>query len=675
MLPKHVRYQTALHPGTVSPEVFPQATVGIIIQVQSFVNRFFEKNFKKIFTVRFLLLYKHFRAVFILQFSKNPLYFPVKVSHQGSNDQQKISDARSSYLPDWSKMILYHRTALNGETYHNHDKGDSHQVPIKAGMPHRTVRPPKVSALHCRDPSCPYDVKDISSKIVPEENLHRLSPPVFYRSGEEIMIKTILPSEMKELESSFMDEFHIPSILLMEHAAQHVVSAISRHVHRQSPVLFLCGPGANGGDGYCAARLWQSGGGSSRICELSAHVAGDSLVNRTLAIQAGCSLLPFSPSVFDGVSLIVDSLFGTGLSRPLQGESLSFLTAAKATGLPVIAVDIPSGLDGATGRSLGPVLNCCETVTFHRPKPGLYLLDGPRCAGKVTIAPILIPKLYGNFSGMSLFEASDLDDLIPPRSADAHKGTYGHTIIFAGSEGMAGAAVMCGLAAIRAGSGLTTFLCTPSLLPYLQLLCPQATCKVLPDDRVKSVSYARDLLQHADRAVVGCGLSQSEDNLPILGAFREASCPVVWDADALILLSLHPSLLPLPSNAVITPHPGEAARLLGVSVQKVTQDPLSALYALKEKTNAHVLLKGPRTLMLGESAAMNPIGTPALAKGGSGDILAGILAALIGRTDHLLHAMQCAAYIHVRAAQAAASVSGEDCVTAQDVIQHIQLHF
>ena len=500
------------------------------------------------------------------------------------------------------------------------------------------------------------------------------------------MFSTILPSEMKQLETRYMEEFGIPSILLMEHAAQGVLDALKRHAAENSTAVFLCGPGANGGDGYAAARMWQNCGGTSIVCELSSSASGDALVNRTLALQAGCSFVNISDAVhssFFHASVIVDALFGTGLSRAIEGEAALLIHEASAYAaenhIPVIAVDIPSGLHGGTGKVLGCVLPARETVTFHRPKTGLYLSEGPNYTGRITVWPIDIPSSFGDVPGFLCMEKADLPLFIPPRPVTSHKGTFGRTVILAGSPGMAGAAAMCASAAVRAGSGLTTILCTESLLPVLQVLCPAAMCRVLPDFGQAGLDTAASLLSEASRAVIGCGISRNPQLVPFLELFRKASCPVIWDADALVLLADHPSLLPLPEKDIITPHPGEAARLLGVPVRDILEDPVPALRRLRDRAGCHVLLKGARTLMAADGiSALNPLGTPALAKGGSGDILAGLLAALVGRTDKsdahpTLTAMQCACLIHALAAQAAAEETGEDCVTPEDVIRRIRL--
>ena len=498
---------------------------------------------------------------------------------------------------------------------------------------------------------------------------------------------TILPNAMKALEGIYMKNEGIPSILLMEQAAHGILDAIRHFASPGDEVVFLCGPGANGGDGYAAAKLWSLTGGISLILETSHDTAGDAHVNRSLAISTGCLFPEPSQEVFAHARLIVDALFGTGLSKPVSGDAAHLISLAADSGLQVIAVDIPSGLSGATGDLLGPCLHCVETITFHRPKDGLYLKKGPSVTGRIVVHPIFIPENYGmtegctdDFQGMHVLEEQDLPALLPSRPKDAHKGTFGRTVIFAGSEGMAGAAAFCAGAAIRGGSGLTTILCLPALLPVLQTLVPGATCRVLPDLGEKGLSIAADTLNSADRAIIGCGLSQSPDLLPFLELFRKASCPVVWDADALNLLAAHPELLPLPAMHIITPHPGEAARLLRTGVSHITDQPLLALRELHTHTGAHVLLKGACTLMTdGTHVAVHPFPTPALAKGGSGDLLSGLLAGLIGRVHEpqsclrMLRTMQTAVFLHARAGQRAAEVSGEDSVTPEDILRAIRL--
>ena len=497
------------------------------------------------------------------------------------------------------------------------------------------------------------------------------------------MKRSITPAQMKELETRFMQENAVPGALLMEHAAMGVADAVARHVRRDGLCLFLCGPGNNGGDGYAAARLWAARGGRSQIVELTSAAKGDAQLNRTLAQMAGIPISVFRENDHlppcDG---IVDALFGTGLTRYIDSPAAELIVSANHLsakhGIPIIAVDIPSGIDGTTGRKRGAAIVATETVTFHRIKQGLLLDCAPNFTGKITVQPILIPTespLDDEYAGLSVLEPADLSGDIFHRPQTCHKGDFGRVVLFCGSRGMAGAAALCANGAIRAGAGLTTILCRESLLPILQTLAPGAMCTVLPerDGALTPVAadIARTALSRADAACIGCGLSPSADNLPLLRVFHEAACPVVWDADALNLLAKTGDL-PLKPADVITPHPGEAARLLGCTADAVTADTLSALRILHNKCGCTVLLKGARSLITnGRETFVNMHASPALAKGGSGDVLAGIITALLGRRVTPLSSASAAAYgalIHGLAGVRAAKQHGENCTLPTDVV-------
>lgn len=492
---------------------------------------------------------------------------------------------------------------------------------------------------------------------------------------------TITPEAMKTLEADFMNAFNVPAALLMEHAAQGVVDAVEKYAPVGGTALFLCGPGNNGGDGYAAARLWHARGGRAVVWELSAHVTGDAAMNRALAARAG---IPIEMALSDISALplcdvVVDALFGTGLSRDIEGAAATIIHLVNASRHPVVAVDIPSGLDGLDGRVRGVAIRATETVVFHRPKPGLFLREGPRYAGKITVWPILIPADDGESDGMRVLNPSDIARMIPPRPVDSHKGTFGRCVLLAGSPGMAGAAAFCANACVKAGAGLTTLLCRESLLPIVQTLAPGATCLPLPEHSGCLLPEAEEMtvaaLARADAACIGPGLGQALDLLPLLRAFGEAECPVVWDADALNLLADHDNLLPLPEHHVITPHPGEAARLAGSAVADILDDPLAALDGLHDLCGCAVLLKGARTLLTdGITRYVNLYATPALAKGGSGDVLAGVITALLGRKNlSTLDAAALGALLHGLAGIRAEAVYGESCVTPQTLIDALRL--
>ena len=324
---------------------------------------------------------------------------------------------------------------------------------------------------------------------------------------------TITPDEMKSLETLFMSETGTPSILLMEHAAQGVAAAISRRAPKSARVLFLCGPGNNGGDGYAAARLWCSGGGQADVWEVTSAVRGDALTNRTLALLHGVRVLPSVDAVdVAEYAAVVDALYGTGLNHAIEGDAAILIHRLNDhPQIPVIAVDIPSGLDGTTGRALGAdVVRAAETVTFHRIKQGLLLRQGVEYTGEVTVQPILIrpgDDIDLGFDGLETFSPAALAPLFA-RTPALHKGDCGRAVIFCGSRGMVGAAAFCANACIRAGAGLTTLLCRESLLPMLQVLAPGATCVPLPETNglltPQAARITRETLDKADAACIGC---------------------------------------------------------------------------------------------------------------------------------------------------------------------------
>ncbi|MBQ6175361.1 MAG: NAD(P)H-hydrate dehydratase [Clostridia bacterium] len=493
------------------------------------------------------------------------------------------------------------------------------------------------------------------------------------------MIETILPAEMKALEESFMRERGIPSVLLMEKAAEAVADALADLCAQGSTVLFLCGPGSNGGDGYAASRIWAARGGRSLVWEISKTPWGDAGLNRALAVDAEVRIrCPEEvPARLPHVGAVVDALFGTGLSRAPEGICAGLIRLVNASGVPVLAVDIPSGLDGETGIAPGDAIRADVTVTFHRVKAGLLLRDGCAYTGELRCAPILIPDAWGETGGLSVLAEKDIASLLPVRSATGHKGSNGRCVLLVGSKGMAGAASLAASACIRAGAGTVTVLCREAVLPFLQTLVPGAVCRVLPEieNRLapEAANIAADALSRADAACVGCGIGLTEDLLPLLAVFRNAECPVVWDADALTLLAAHTDLLPLPAKDAVTPHPGEAARLLDSPVSAILGNPLKCLDALYGRVGCRVILKGARSLMRdGVRRAVNPIGTPALAKAGSGDVLSGILTALQARMPADLLPLQLACYLHAKAGQRAAAERGVDGTAPQDVADAIR---
>ena len=495
------------------------------------------------------------------------------------------------------------------------------------------------------------------------------------------MRKTITPSEMKRVETQAMRAGRVTGDALMQRAAWHVARAVGR-----GPALCVCGTGNNGGDGLAAMRLlaqqdpafwgecWLLPGA------LSADAARELERLRTYAPRVKVRRLEADEPPFpDGTRVAVDAMFGTGLSRPLEGLARELCVRLNQSGLRVVAVDIPSGLCGETGRVLGAAVRADETVTFHRPKPGLYLGDGPDMAGRITVGEIGLPADLDDADGFALLEESDLRALLPPRRRVTHKGSYGRVLLWAGSPGMAGAAALCATAALRSGAGLVTVACPQRVMDTVQTLCPCATCVPLQEDPGQAWAQMEAALERADALAAGCGLGTSPWAEALMERLMErlSACdlPAVLDADALNLLSRRGQAQ---GNLYLTPHPAEAARLLGGTVGEIAAQPVEAARALSARYGAAVALKGAVSVLCAQNrVALNPFGTPAMAKGGSGDVLTGVVAALLanraaGALDlEPLCLLQAACALHGLAGERAALRTGERGLLAADLCQEL----
>lgn len=511
------------------------------------------------------------------------------------------------------------------------------------------------------------------------------------------MLKTIAPSEMKRVENRVMANTAITGEALMQRAAAYVADQM-RLVRKQrgGVVLCVCGTGNNGGDGLAAMRMlacadpdfcglcWLLPGTLSadamREWNRLTSEAGSQVSVRFLKPDENIHL----PEKVDG---IVDALFGTGLARPLDGLARRICDAVNACSAPVVAVDIPSGLHGETGDVLGTAVKADYTVTFHRPKPGLYLKEGPDYAGTIITADIGLrapeAAALDDAEGMAVLEKKDLAWLLPARKKVSHKGSYGRVLLFAGSRGMAGAAAISALAALRTGAGLVTVACPEMIVDIVQVLCPCATCLPLSADAEEAWSMLETVLERVDAVGAGCGLGQStwaaEMTAKLTAWLSEHEKPAVLDADALNLMA-KAGIRALGNRTLITPHPAEAARLTGGPIAEILADAPKAAQKMEKVYGVSVVLKGTCSVLCAkEGMALNPFGTPAMAKGGSGDALTGIAAALLaGRaagayTMNDLQLLQTACALHGLAGEMAAERFGERGMLATDLCECIGL--
>ena len=443
----------------------------------------------------------------------------------------------------------------------------------------------------------------------------------------------ITPADMRDMEQRYFAESGTPSIDLMERAARGLCAGLLRRFGPGRRVLFACGPGGNGGDGYACARLYAEAGGDCAVVPAAPPRTPDAITNADRARAMGIpTLVP--EEGFDPPEVWVDALYGTGLSRAPEGVAAALIrrmNADRAGGSAVAAVDIPSGLNGLTGEAFAPCVAADVTFTFQYAKPGHFLGDGIDMTGALETLDIGVPAGFYPAGSPALVEAADVRALLPAQPRNLHKGMNGHLLIVAGSVGMAGAAALATRSALRSGAGLVTVACPASILPILQVLAPGAMGVPLPERDGAIAPEAAEVLMGilpGKRAVAcGCGLSRraAPEALRVL---LESDLPALFDADALNLIAGDAGLRALlRPHHLLTPHPGEAARLLG----RAAGGPIADAFALRA-LGAQALLKGCATVIpLGDRALISASGCQGMAKGGSGDCLTGVIGALMAQ--------------------------------------------
>ncbi|MGH9399046.1 MAG: NAD(P)H-hydrate dehydratase [Thermoanaerobaculia bacterium] len=473
----------------------------------------------------------------------------------------------------------------------------------------------------------------------------------------------------------------VPSLALMEQAAEALADETRRRFPSLRRVVVVCGPGSNGGDGLAAARLLAGRGVASAIFTLNDPLSyqGDAAENAARARAYGLELIALShrgglrklAAALADADGAVDALFGTGLSRALTGGAAAAVAALNASGRPVVAADVPSGLCADSGVLSGPCVRADLTVAFAAPKLCHVFFPARQFCGSVVVRDIGISRAtlarLGGKLGLVSVEPDDVRRLLPPRRLDGHKGEFGRLAVIAGSRGKAGAAILCARAALRAGAGLVTVFCPESLEPIVVAALPEAMTLGLEETggqlAAKAGKAAVLALAGFDAAVVGPGLGAGRGAVEAIEEIaRKAAVPLVGDADFLNAFAGRPSLLARRrSPTVLTPHPGEAGRLLGVPVRTIQGDRARAASALSRSTRAVVVLKGAGTLTATPDGALaaNPTGTPLLATAGSGDILAGAIGALVAGGLAARDAAIAGVYLHGRAGELMAARLGD----------------
>ncbi|HEX6998534.1 MAG TPA: NAD(P)H-hydrate dehydratase [Gammaproteobacteria bacterium] len=473
-------------------------------------------------------------------------------------------------------------------------------------------------------------------------------------------------AQVRELERAASERHGIPSYELMRRAGTAAFELLRREWPAARRIAVCCGPGNNGGDGYTVARLAHGAGLEVRAVAASApeRLRGDAARAHADAAAAGVPIEPWKPGDGWRADVLVDALFGIGLAREVTGELADVVEAINAAGLPVLALDIPSGLESDTGMPLGRAVRAAVTVTFIGLKQGLFLGRAPDYCGRLELADLAVPGAALE-PPLKRLLVDDLAAALPRRPRTAHKGTNGRLLVVGGGPGMPGAARMAAEAALRTGAGLVYVAAHPSSAPAVAAGRPEAICHAVTEP-----AELDPLLEGCDGVVAGPGLGRSPWAEALWRRVLAAERPVVADADALNLLAAAPAPR---GRWLLTPHPGEAARLLGESVGAIQGDRRRAALDLAERYRAAVVLKGARSLVVtaGNAVWVCDRGNPGMATAGMGDVLSGVLGALIVQTGDLDTAARAGVLLHALAGDDAAA-AGERGTLATDLMPHLR---
>jgi ADP-dependent NAD(P)H-hydrate dehydratase / NAD(P)H-hydrate epimerase len=507
-------------------------------------------------------------------------------------------------------------------------------------------------------------------------------------------MEILTAAEMRRVDERATSAYGIPSLTLMEAAGRGVAEALVREIPGLAGrrVIVLCGKGNNGGDGLVAARHLRELGVRSRVLVLSgaAELANDAALNFARALESGVELevcedetaLTRRPLELDAETVVVDALLGTGVKGPARGLIARAIDAINASPATIVAVDLPSGADADSGTLPGITVRAHRTLTLCRPKPCLVLEPAASHAGNFEVVDIGIPDeaIAEEAATLHWCDAALASRLMPPRPLDAHKGSLGHVLVVAGSPGKSGAAILAGRAALRSGAGLVTIATPRSIQSIVAAAQAELMTEPLPEARGGGLSRtaAKAVLRLAasrDALVFGPGLGvEPGTRSTVLAVLAGRTVPAVLDADGLNAFAadrrprarIRGGRHPL----VLTPHPGEAARLLGTTAASIQADRLGHARRLAAETGAIVVLKGRRTIVAqpGGTASFNSTGNPGMATAGTGDALSGILGALLARGLSAFDAARLGTYVHGAAGDLAAARIGEDGLIAGDLI-------
>jgi ADP-dependent NAD(P)H-hydrate dehydratase / NAD(P)H-hydrate epimerase len=507
-------------------------------------------------------------------------------------------------------------------------------------------------------------------------------------------MRVLNTQQMREADRRTIDEIGIPSVVLMENAGRQAVAAMEAAFDglASSHVGVLCGQGNNGGDGFVVARTLLQRGIEASVFLLGSvsEVRGDARTNLEILGRIGLTVVEITSAQewelhFSEISecdLLVDAILGTGFHGRLSGLLETVVADVNDLGVPVVAIDIPTGLSADSHQIEGDAIDAAMTVTLAAPKIPLVLPPADTHAGDLVIADIGIPHpIIDDVEGpyLELLTRDRMRELVPARAAESHKGDFGRVLIVAGAVGKTGAAHLAALGALRSGAGLVTIAAPRSCVPILASMAAEYMTEALDETPEGTIDYAaldRVLDLKADIIAVGPGIGTTPSTSAFVQALVErAGVPLILDADALNAFGEEPERLLGRDgvDVIITPHPGEMARLMGTTIEAVQVDRLSAARDFAAAHKLHVVLKGHRTVVAGPDnrAFLNLTGNAGMATGGTGDVLTGMLAAWFAQLLDAEAACKIAVYLHGAAGDLAEADEGEVSLVATDLVAHI----
>lgn len=502
-------------------------------------------------------------------------------------------------------------------------------------------------------------------------------------------MKILSPERMAQYDAYAIKAWGIPSAVLMENAGRSAYRLMKeRYLNGKKHIFIVCGRGNNGGDGFVMARYALADGFHTKVCLTckSEDLKGDAALNMKLyeslggvIIESGAHLKAVKEELRDA-DIIIDAIFGTGLSKPVEGKEKTIIEAVNTSGKPVIAVDIPSGIDGKTGGALGTAVKAIHTYTFGYPKLGQMLYPGTDHRGRLTVIDISIPRFIEDKLGIDGYvtDGDMLREILRPRASASHKGTNGHVAVIAGSIGKTGAASMTSLAALKIGAGLVTLLIPSSLNAIMEMKLTEVMTYPVEDQGkgyFTRSSYKKilDFVEDKDVIVIGPGLSQEQETMEMVRKLvLDVKKPFIIDADGINAFKGHLDILKKTKNEIVlTPHPGELARIMGITPRDVNADRMGIGKKFVETYKVNLLLKGAPSILFttNNEVFINPTGNPALAKGGSGDILTGFIGGLVAQGHTIAESTYTGTYLHGYIADRWVESSTDMDLLAGDLLQ------